>query len=217
MAGELKLNNVSVATESGGDVTLGNNIISNNTASFSETLGIKKTGAISSGSNSLTVDSNSGIAVGDIVRALGVPTGTTVTNISGTTITLSANATRTISNFATGFFKNKLLGQESSSGLCKAWVNFNGVGTSNNQIRGSLNVSSVTDVATARYQVNFETNLPHVNYVVAGSNLGSGENNYYAFVGSDSSLNTVDHFSFYSIHNSGAVAEMGHLQLLVIG
>ena len=102
---------------------------------------------------------------------------------------------------------------------CRAWVNFDG--TTNTAgfctIRDSGNVSSVADVATARYRVNFETNLPHANYVVAGSNLGSNSNNYYAFLGSDTSVNAVDHFSFYSIHNSGAVAEMNHLQLLVIG
>jgi hypothetical protein len=45
---------------------------------------------------------------------------------------------------------------------CRAWVNFNGTGTV--AIRGSGNVSSITDNGTGRYTVNFTTALVDVNY-----------------------------------------------------
>jgi hypothetical protein len=62
----------------------------------------------------------------------------------------------------------------------RAWVNFNGSGTV--AIRGSGNVSSITDNGTGDYTVNFTTAMPDANYcaIAIGSddalNLGpSGE------------------------------------------
>jgi len=46
--------------------------------------------------------------------------------------------------------------------MCRAWVNFNGTGTV--AIRGSANVSSITDVATGQYAVNFSTAMVDANY-----------------------------------------------------
>ena len=46
--------------------------------------------------------------------------------------------------------------------LCRAWVNFNGTGTV--AIRGSFNVSSITDNGTGDYTVNFTTAMPDANY-----------------------------------------------------
>jgi len=54
---------------------------------------------------------------------------------------------------------------------CRAWVNFNGTGTV--AIRGSGNVSSITDNGTGDYTVNFTTAMPDVNYVVAPSSASS--------------------------------------------
>jgi hypothetical protein len=52
----------------------------------------------------------------------------------------------------------------------KAWVNFDGTGTVS--IRGSFNVSSVTDLGTGNYRVNFATALSNANYAVV---MGQGE------------------------------------------
>ena len=49
---------------------------------------------------------------------------------------------------------------------CRAWVNFNGTGTV--AIRGSGNVSSITDNGTADYTVNFTTALADANYCAVG-------------------------------------------------
>ena len=65
---------------------------------------------------------------------------------------------------------------------CKAWVNFNGTGTV--AIRGSGNVTSITDVSSSKYRVNFATAMPDANYsttsmgdVANGANvqINSGE------------------------------------------
>jgi hypothetical protein len=46
--------------------------------------------------------------------------------------------------------------------LCRAWVNFNGVGTV--EIRAAFNVSSITDNGNGDYSVNFTNPMPDVNY-----------------------------------------------------
>lgn len=46
--------------------------------------------------------------------------------------------------------------------FCRAWVNFNGEGTV--AIRGSFNVSSITDNGTGDYTINFTNALPDINY-----------------------------------------------------
>ena len=58
------------------------------------------------------------------------------------------------------------LGTNEQSGLCRAWVNFNGTGTV--AIRASFNVSSITDNGVGLYTVNFTTAMPDVNYAYAG-------------------------------------------------
>ena len=50
---------------------------------------------------------------------------------------------------------------------CRAWVNFNGTGTV--AIRGSGNVSSITDNGTGDYTVNFITAMEDINYSIVGS------------------------------------------------
>lgn len=45
---------------------------------------------------------------------------------------------------------------------CRAWVNFNGLGVV--AINGSGNVSSITDLATGTYTVNFTTSFSDTNY-----------------------------------------------------
>lgn len=46
--------------------------------------------------------------------------------------------------------------------LCRAWVNFNGSGTP--AIRASFNVSSITDISTGRFGVNFATAMSDANF-----------------------------------------------------
>ena len=52
----------------------------------------------------------------------------------------------------------------STTRIAKAWVNFNGTGTV--AIRSSYNVSSITDDATGKYDVNFSTAMSDNDYSV---------------------------------------------------
>ena len=80
------------------------------------------------------------------------------------------------------FLFNSGYGSVATAYGCRAWVNFNGIGTV--AIRASGNVSSITDNAVGAYQINFTTALPNANYSVVGtcgagdgsSNLGVGIN-----------------------------------------
>jgi hypothetical protein len=53
------------------------------------------------------------------------------------------------------------------SGSAKAWVNFNGTGTV--AIRRSFNVSSITDIGSGDYIVNFATAMPDTTYAALGT------------------------------------------------
>ena len=65
--------------------------------------------------------------------------------------------------------------------IAKAWCNINGTGTIS--IRGSYNVSSLTDVGTGKYKVNFSTAMTDSNYVgfCAGAEVDSGTNQNHLF------------------------------------
>jgi hypothetical protein len=52
----------------------------------------------------------------------------------------------------------------------RAWVNFNGTGTV--AIRESGNVSSITDLGTGYYTINFTTAMPDANYSIVGNTNG---------------------------------------------
>lgn len=61
--------------------------------------------------------------------------------------------------------------QPAMVGAAKAWVNFNGTGTV--AIRAAFNVSSITDIETGSYQINFTNAMSDTNYVATGSLIGS--------------------------------------------
>ena len=55
--------------------------------------------------------------------------------------------------------------------MAKAWVRFNGSGTVG--VMAGYNVSSVTDLGTGQYRVNYTTNLSSDNYSVVVSTSGA--------------------------------------------
>ena len=57
----------------------------------------------------------------------------------------------------------------------RAWVNFNGTGTV--AIRGSGNVSSITDGGVGLYTVNLTTAMPDANYCVTTTMSTNASNN----------------------------------------
>jgi len=85
----------------------------------------------------------------NVDRTLNLPdeAGTVLTNVSDieTQVKTATNATGSAPVYA-----------------CRAWVNFDGTGTVS--IRESGNVSSITDLATGVFRVNFTTAMPDANY-----------------------------------------------------
>ena len=55
-------------------------------------------------------------------------------------------------------------------GVCQAWCSYNG---STNSVRGSENISSVTDNGTGDFTFNFSSDFANTNYAVASSAIGS--------------------------------------------
>jgi hypothetical protein len=71
---------------------------------------------------------------------------------------------------------------------CRAWVNFNG--TSTVAIRGSGNVTSITDNGTGDYTVNFTTAMPDVNYSAVTSGQISAASTGRNYIGSTEVINS---------------------------
>ena len=93
-----------------------------------------------------------------------------VVNYRNTDLTLGANNTTHARITAAGLFEfNSGYGSVATAYGCRAWVNFNGVGTVS--IRASGNVSSITDGGVGIYTVNFSNAMPDVNYATLGTVL----------------------------------------------
>lgn len=56
--------------------------------------------------------------------------------------------------------------------LCRAWCNWNGTGTI--AIRGSNNISSITDGGVGTYTLNFTTAMANAGYSLTTSGAGTG-------------------------------------------
>jgi uncharacterized protein (AIM24 family) len=88
---------------------------------------------------------------------------------------------------------------------CRAWVNFNGTGTV--AIRGSGNVSSITDNGTADFTVNFSTAMPDTNYGVSGFGAdGSGSGTYTIICG----FRNETSYSSVATTSSVRIVTIGH-------
>ena len=94
-----------------------------------------------------------------------------VINGSGTVTGISAGGLPddciTTAEIAANAVTTAKLGTNEASGLCKAWVNFNGTGAV--AIRASYNVSSITDIGVGLYTVNFTTAMVDADYSGAAS------------------------------------------------
>ena len=82
---------------------------------------------------------------------------------------------------------------------CRAWVNFNGIGTV--AIRGSGNVTSITDSGTGLYTVNFTSAMPDVNYSLVITKQNTSVNND-AFVTDDFGSRTTSSCVIYTFENA---------------
>jgi len=98
-------------------------------------------------------------------------------------ITLQNNGTNAVTVDNGNLQFNSGYGSVATAYGCRAWVNFDGTGTP--AIRGSGNVSSITDNGTGDYTVNFTTALPDANYAWFGmaKNTDASVNYNYPSVG----------------------------------
>ena len=106
--------------------------------------------------------------------------------------------------------------QNGMKGICKAWVNFNGI-TSPYAIRASFNVSSITRNSTGNYTITFTTAMPDANYVVSGSDVGGSSTGYYAFICSNATTPTTSGFGINIINDSGGLYEQAYIGVMVVG
>jgi hypothetical protein len=88
--------------------------------------------------------------------------------VSNAAMTFHTNSVEQARISASGFFQfNSGYGSSAIAYGCRAWVNFDGAGTV--AIRGSGNVSSITDNGVGQYTLNFTTAMPDANYSLAGA------------------------------------------------
>jgi len=115
------------------------------------------------------------------------------------------------SNSANANFQfNSGYGSVATAYGCRAWVNFNGTGTV--AIRGSGNVTSITDNGTGSYTVIFTTAMPDVNYAVKGAaSLGTR----YAFV-SIASTPTTANVAIIVYDDTGATQDCAQVHASIV-
>lgn len=199
------INNVVLNTD--GTVTFGSGVIFpdgnilSRYATTSDIAGVTvPTGVITSGTAQLALSgttNQASIGSGFYVTGPGIPPGTTVISGAGTFVLGLSQNCNSVGNtpLAQGkpytFYNQTAIVTPGVIGgqLCRAWVNFNGFSVagagSASGIRASYNVSSITDLGTGMYQLNFTTAMPDSNYSVAG------QGNKYAITGGETTLNGV--------------------------
>jgi hypothetical protein len=132
-------NNTALGNEAGGGVTTGssNTIIGAGAGNYITPL--------TTGSNNI------------IIGSLAEPSSATVSN----EVTIGDDSV-TVTRLKGNLQFNSGYGSVATAYGCRAWVNFNGTGTV--AIRGSGNVSSITDSGTGDYRVNLTSSLANTNY-----------------------------------------------------
>lgn len=96
-------------------------------------------------------------------------TGTTTANLATTSTAVTQTSTDSSTKIATTAFV-------SATNPFRAWVNFNGVGTtvgSNLTVNSSFNVTNVVYEGAGIYTINFTTNITDSNYVVIATGCAS--------------------------------------------
>jgi hypothetical protein len=145
----------------------------------------------------ITLDGTTGITTPDIDSTAGFDGEDLTGDVAAARITGALNATGSAPIYA-----------------CRAWVNFNGIGTV--AIRASGNVSSLTDNGTGNYTVNFTTSMQDANYSAvfsAGIDSGSTGNGLYA--AKQSSASTTSTQLQFGRPDNGALADSDRVNVAI--
>jgi hypothetical protein len=102
---------------------------------------------------------------------------------------------------------------------CRAWVNFNGTGTV--AIRGSGNVTSITDNGVGDYTINFTTAMVDANYAMKASSScdGSGNNSIIGVFQSSTAVvapTTSAARLFVFLRSSGAGVDVSYVNAQIL-
>lgn len=224
MAGEIQLGGVTLATESGGVVSLDADVVLPY-ASQSEVFGTHTTfsGSHSDTATTINLASVSGISAGDYVVGEGIAPGTTVSSVGASSVVISTGLDTDGVGIAGGepisFYKaNKALSPGLVAGaLCRAWVNFYG-GSSTLYIRASYNVSSITDGGQGIYTLNFITAMPDQKYAVTGwaGSSGSTSNSVFNVKGGGTNMMQTGSVQIRTIANDAITSSLADLSEICI-
>lgn len=100
----------------------------------------------------------------------------------------------------------------------RAWVNFNGIATI--AIRGSGNVSSVTDLGSGNYRIAFTTPLPSANYAVVVTSSGDGASPstcYEANTGNNRVSAAASSIDIQLVNSAGTPTTRASVNVMVLG
>jgi hypothetical protein len=155
-------------------------------------------------------------------------TGTVATSNLGTGTASSSTFLRGDQTFQTvsSYTDSDALSLFNASGstpvyACRAWCSFNGTGTP--AIYGSGNVSSITDVATGKWQLNFATAMPDINYACSANSAEDTDPGGYGNYGAGTQFSffryapaaTVNNVNCAAYENSGAFADLATIQVSI--
>ena len=97
-----------------------------------------------------------------------------------------------------------------------AWADMDGTGTPH--VDEGYNASSITDLGTGKYKLNFSANAPNANYAIIGSNIGeTNDDHTYTFVCSREVNTETDGAEFSVTHRSGSLRDQNKISLIVVG
>jgi len=100
-------------------------------------------------------------------------------------------------------------------GLAKAWLTMDGTGTV--AIVDSFNIGGITDVGTGDYSCTYSSNLGTAEHPIAGSVIGSGENNFFSFVTSTGATSATTGDGFQLIHKDAGSTDQDPVHIIVHG
>jgi len=124
-----------------------------------------------------------------------------------------ANSSVVVNSTATGFAIGT--GGINGAQLAKAWVNFNGTGTV--AITDSYNVSSITDLGTGQYLVNFSTARSNANYVHFISMPGNSDSpsNSFTTNTANNSYSQTTTYAVVTTRFNGSLYDTGGIHSIV--
>jgi hypothetical protein len=130
----------------------------------------------------------------------------TVPAVTGTMATVDGSGNASVTgnlSFNSGY------GSSAVGYGCRAWVSFNGNPVS---IRGSGNVSSITDGGVGIYTVNFTTAMPDANYGIAvASEAGGGSGNKGPYINSP----TTGSLGVFVYNGSGSLVDASPVNVAI--